>query len=71
MVLWSLLANERIRNYVGHFSVGSDSRADYGDRKVIEKWIQTLKMRTNRFHNSRKGSRLNARQWLAPFAHSY
>jgi len=51
--------------------LGLDSRVDYTDRNLIEKWFHTLTMRLNRFHNSWVGSQWSVRQWLALFAHYY
>ena len=39
------------------FRVGLSDHLDYIDRKLIEKWFQTLKMRTDRFDHSWVGSR--------------
>ena len=40
-------------------------QVDYADRNLIEKWVHTLKMRVDRFHNSWVGSRQRVGQWLA------
>lgn len=32
--------------------LGLNSRVDYTDRNLIEKWFHTFKMRVDRFHNS-------------------
>ena len=39
------------------FRVGFSDHLDYIDRNLIEKWFQTLKMRTDRFDHSWVGSR--------------
>jgi putative transposase len=44
---------------------------NYTDRNLIEKWIHTLKMRVDRFHNSWVGSRASARKWIEQLVHYY
>ena len=46
-------------------------RLDRRERNHIEKWFQTLKMRTDRFHTSRVGSRASSRRWINRFVHHY
>ncbi len=46
-------------------------RPDRRERNHIEKWFQTLKMRTDRFHTSWVGSRASARRWISRFVHHY
>ncbi|GGN94886.1 hypothetical protein GCM10009030_21680 [Haloarcula pellucida] len=45
-------------------------RFDYRTRNHIEKWIQTVTMRIDRFH-SFWGSQSSAKQWLRCFRHHY
>lgn len=42
--------------------IGLNSQVDYTDRKLIEKWFHTLKMRLDYFHTSWVGSRRSVRQ---------
>ncbi|ELY99876.1 transposase [Natrialba aegyptia DSM 13077] len=51
--------------------VGLSGRVNYTDRNLIEKWFHTLKMRTDRFHNSWVGSRASVRECLEQFVHYY
>ncbi|WP_435358601.1 IS6 family transposase [Haloarchaeobius sp. DFWS5] len=51
--------------------LGLNSRVDYTDRNLIEKWFQTLRMRVDWFHNSWVGSRLSVRRWISMFVHYY
>jgi putative transposase len=51
--------------------LGLSGQVDYTDRNPIEKWVHTLKMRVDRFHNSWVGSRRSVRQWLALFVQYY
>ena len=50
---------------------GLSGQFEYTNRKTIEKWFQTLKMRVNRFHNSWNGGLVSAARWPAAFAHYY
>jgi putative transposase len=42
--------------------LGLNGRMNYTDRNLIEKWLHTLKIRVDRFHNSWVGSRASARE---------
>jgi putative transposase len=42
--------------------LGLNSRVDYTDRNLIEKWSQTLKIRVDRFHNSWVANRRSVRR---------
>ena len=47
--------------------LGLSGRLDYSTRNLIEKWLHTLKMRTDRFHTSLVGSRATVQRWLQQF----
>jgi putative transposase len=51
------------------FRTGLSGHLDYTERNLIEKWLHTLKMRIDRFHNSWVGSRLSVQRWLEQFVH--
>lgn len=51
--------------------VGLSGRVNYTERKLIEKWLHTLKMRIDRSHNSWVGSRSSTREWFEQFMHCY
>jgi putative transposase len=42
--------------------LGSNGRVDYTDQNLIGEWSRTLKMRVDRFYNSRVGSLASARE---------
>ena len=44
---------------------------DYEDRNLIEKWFQTVSMRTDRFHTFWQGSHSSAKRWLRRFRYHY
>ncbi len=51
--------------------VGVSGRLDYSLRNHVERWFQTLKVRTDRFHTSWVGSRSAVRRWLQQFKRYY
>ena len=44
---------------------------DYSDRNYVEKWFQTLAMRTDRFHSFWRGGPISTGRWLRRFRHYY
>ena len=44
---------------------------NYTHRNHIEKWFQTVTMRTDRFHSFWQGSQSSAKRWLRRFRHYY
>ncbi len=44
---------------------------DYSDRNHVEKRLQTVSMRIDRFHSFWRGSPASARRWLRRFRHHY
>jgi transposase-like protein len=44
---------------------------NYTDRNHIEKWVQTVTMRIDRFHSFWRGSHSSAKRWLRRFRHYY
>ena len=44
---------------------------NYTHRNHIEKWFQTVTMRTDRFHSFWRGSQSSAKRWLRRFRHYY
>jgi putative transposase len=51
--------------------LGLSGRVNYTERNLIEKWVHTLKMRVDRFHNSWVGSWRSVRECLVQFMHYY
>lgn len=51
--------------------LGLSGRRDYTDRNHIERWFQTFKVRTDRFHTSWVGSRQAVREWCRQFRRYY
>ncbi len=51
--------------------LGLSGWVNHTDRNLIATWFYTLKMRINRFHNSRVSSRASVREWLEQFMHYY
>ena len=51
--------------------LGLGGQVNYTKRNLIENWFHTLKMRVDRFHNSRVGNRSSARELLERFFHYY
>lgn len=51
--------------------LGLSGRRGYTDRNHIERWFQTLKVRTDRFHAIRVGSRQAVRDWCRHFRRYY
>ncbi len=51
--------------------LGLGGRPDYSTRTLLEKWVHTLKMRTDRFYTSWVGSRAVVMWWLHQFQHYY
>ncbi len=47
--------------------LGLSGRVEYSDRNHIEKWVHTLKQRTDRFHTSWVGSRPAVTEWCQQF----
>jgi len=47
--------------------LGLSSRRDYTGRNHIERWFQSIKLRTDRFHTSWVGSRQAVREWCWQF----
>ncbi|GAA0197573.1 hypothetical protein GCM10009000_009090 [Halobacterium noricense] len=51
--------------------LGLSGRLDYSLRNHVERWFQTFKVRTDRFHTSWVGSRPAARRWFQQFKRYY